>query len=135
MTAPTHAGGVVFRGAGDEVEFLVVQARDNPTQWVFPKGHIEAGETAAAAAHREVREEAGVTADIQGEAGSYEFELATESVRAQYFLMRYAAEEETGERRGKRWCGYAQALKLLTFADARALLADAENLRRRLASA
>ena len=56
MTAPTHAGGVVFRGAGDEVEFLVVQARDNPTQWVFPKGHIEAGETAAETARREVRE-------------------------------------------------------------------------------
>ena len=47
MTAPTHAGGVVFRSAGNEVEFLVVQARDNPTQWVFPKGHIEAGETVA----------------------------------------------------------------------------------------
>ncbi len=28
MTAPTHAGGGVFRGAADEVEFLVVQARE-----------------------------------------------------------------------------------------------------------
>ena len=81
MTAPTHAGGVVFRGAGDEVEFLVVQARDNPTQWVFPKGHIEPGETAAETARREVREEAGVSAEILGEAGSYEFELPKETVR------------------------------------------------------
>jgi 8-oxo-dGTP pyrophosphatase MutT (NUDIX family) len=135
MTAPTHAGGIVFRGAGDEVEFLVVQARDNPTQWVFPKGHIEAEETAAAAARREVREEAGVSAEIQGEAGSYEFELPRESVRTRYFLMRFAAEEESGERRGRRWCGYAQARELLTFADSRALLAKAEKLRRRLGAA
>ena len=130
MTAPTHAGGVVFRGGGDEVEFLVVQARDNPTQWVFPKGHIEAGETVAETAGREVREEAGGSAEILGEAGSYEFELAKETVHTRYFLMRYAAEVEPGEPRSRRWCGYAEARELLTFADTRALLAEAEKLRR-----
>ncbi len=30
MNPPTHAGGVVFRYVGDKVEFLIVQARDNP---------------------------------------------------------------------------------------------------------
>ena len=131
MTAPTHAGGVVFRGAGDKLAFLVVQARDNPAQWVFPKGHIEAGETADATARREVREEAGVTAEILGEVGRYAFDLAKETVRTQYFLMRYISEDGPGEGRGRRWCGYGEALKLLTFADARALLAEAETLRRR----
>jgi 8-oxo-dGTP pyrophosphatase MutT (NUDIX family) len=137
MTAPTHAGGVVFRGAGDTLAYLVVQARDNPAQWVFPKGHIEAGETVEAAARREVREEAGVTAQILGQAGRYEFDLGEESVRTQYFLMRYTSEVEPGEDkpgegRGRRWCAYGEALDLLTFADARALLAEAETLRRRL---
>ena len=132
MTALTHAGGVVFRGAGGEVEYLVVQARDNPTQWVFPKGHIEAGGTAAETARREVREEAGVSAEILGDAGSHEFELAKETVRTRYFLMRYAAKDEPGEPRGRRWCSYAEAQELLTFADTRALLAEAEKLRRRL---
>lgn len=129
---PTHAGGVVFRVAGDEVEFLVVQALDNPTQWVFPKGHIEAGEPAAETARREVREEAGVSAEILGEVGSYEFELAKETVRTRYFLMRYTEKKGPGEARGRRWCGYAEARKLLTFADTRELLTEAEKLRRRL---
>ena len=132
MTALTHAGGVVLRGAGDEVEFLVIQARDNPTQWVFPKGHIEAGETAAESARREVREEAGVSAVILGEVGSYEFELANETVCTRYFHMRYAAEDEPGGLRGRRWCGYREARELLTFADTRALLAEAKKLRRPL---
>lgn len=127
----THAGGIVFRGVGDEVEFLIVQARNTPDQWVFPKGHIEPGETATEAALREVREEAGVAAEIVGEAGNLEFRLENESVCTQYFLMRYVAETEPVEQRSKRWSGYKAAMELLTFADSRALLSQAEGIRRR----
>jgi diadenosine hexaphosphate hydrolase (ATP-forming) len=51
------AGGLVFDARG---EVLVLRHRDG--SWVFPKGHIDPGETALEAALREVAEEAGVTA-------------------------------------------------------------------------
>lgn len=49
------AGGVVFNHR-DEV--LLIRQVDG--SWVFPKGHIDPGETALSAAMREVAEEAGV---------------------------------------------------------------------------
>ena len=53
------AGGIVFRRRKDgEVEFLLYQ--DARERWTIPKGHIEPGETAQAAAIREVGEEAGL---------------------------------------------------------------------------
>lgn len=53
------AGGIVFRRNKDgEVEFLLYQ--DARERWTIPKGHIEPGETAQAAAIREVGEETGL---------------------------------------------------------------------------
>lgn len=48
--------------------FLLVQRRRDPlaSLWEFPGGHIEWGETAQAAAIRELREETGVQARAQG---------------------------------------------------------------------
>lgn len=51
------AGGVVF-GPGGKVLLL----RHGSGHWVFPKGHVEQGETQLQAALREVAEEAGVRA-------------------------------------------------------------------------
>jgi hypothetical protein len=65
----THAGGVVYRRtrvdpcngvAKDKVEYLLVQATDDPLKWVLPKGHINPGEKLQETAVREVREESGV---------------------------------------------------------------------------
>lgn len=53
----TGAGGVVFNDAG---QVLVLKHVRGP--WVFPKGHVDPGETRLRAALREVEEEAGVKA-------------------------------------------------------------------------
>jgi len=63
-TAPHAAGCVIFRKTPDGVRVLVIF--DQYGQWTFPKGHLEAGETSAVAAVREVFEETG----IQGELGA-----------------------------------------------------------------
>ena len=65
----THtAGGVVINADG---KVLVVSQRG--TSWSLPKGHIDYGEDALAAAKREIYEESGVS-DLQlvRELGSYE---------------------------------------------------------------
>jgi diadenosine hexaphosphate hydrolase (ATP-forming) len=57
------AGGVVFRPSG---EVLLLGHREG--SWVFPKGHVDPGESPLEAALREVAEEAGVRAHCPDQA-------------------------------------------------------------------
>jgi 8-oxo-dGTP pyrophosphatase MutT (NUDIX family) len=58
ITAPHAAGCVVFTSvAAQECVLLIL---DQYGKWTFPKGHLEAGESAASAALREVFEETGI---------------------------------------------------------------------------
>ena len=125
IASPTHAGGVVVRDDGPARRFLLVTARRQPGQWVFPKGHIEDGETVEAAAIREVLEEAGVEATVISPLGASEYKTAREVVRAQFFLMRYVSEEKPGEGRRRAWFTAAEAQRALLYEDARLLIAGA----------
>jgi len=125
IAEPTHAGGVVVRRDGTTPRFLLVTARRQPSQWVFPKGHIEPGESAADAAVREVMEEAGVEANVVGPIGSTEFRTAREVVRAQFYLMTFVAEGATGEGRRRIWLTAQDAQRALPYEDARLLIARA----------
>jgi 8-oxo-dGTP pyrophosphatase MutT (NUDIX family) len=67
MIRTESAGGVVLNGAG---QVLVVNQKG--TSWSLPKGHVEEGEDALAAARREIYEETGVTQlEYEGECGAY----------------------------------------------------------------
>ena len=68
-----QAGSIVFRLDSREPQVLLVTARRNPRNWIFPKGHIEKGETPEEAALRETREEAGVVGDLIAPAGILEY--------------------------------------------------------------
>jgi ADP-ribose pyrophosphatase YjhB (NUDIX family) len=52
----THAGGIVVKETPRGPAYLVVRARQDPWEWIFPKGRIERGETPEVAAAREVRD-------------------------------------------------------------------------------
>lgn len=54
----TSAGGVIYRWRGAVPHILLI--RDAYEHWGLPKGHLEHGETADAAALREVEEETGL---------------------------------------------------------------------------
>lgn len=120
----THAGGIVYKKNGQPL-VLVVTAKKRPDDWVFPKGHIEPGETPEQAAVREVREETGVTARLIDRAGALEFAVPHEQVRAVYFLMEYVSEAPADEGRQVLWCSPAEARRRLTFENTRALLDQA----------
>jgi 8-oxo-dGTP pyrophosphatase MutT (NUDIX family) len=129
IPSPTHAGGVVVRRDGPELRFLLVTARRQPGLWVFPKGHIEIGETPEQAAVREVVEEAGVNATVVAPVGATEFRSARGSVRAQFYLMEFVSEGSPGEDRRRAWMTGDEARRALIYEDARLLITRAAGAR------
>ena len=116
---------MVTRTVNGQREYLLVEAQRSPGVWVLPKGHIEPGETAEAAAVREVQEEAGVRAAIVGRAGESEYVVNERPVRTVFFLMRYEGEASREEDRGRVWRGYDEALRMLHFDNLRHVLEQA----------
>ena len=122
-TVVEQAGAVVFRRAADRPEILLVRAKKSPDQWIFPKGHIEPGETAEVAAMRETREEAGVKGRVvMPLAPALEFDSGRERVRVRYYLLQATGDTKPSEEREKQWCSVDDALKQLSHDDARELL-------------
>jgi 8-oxo-dGTP pyrophosphatase MutT (NUDIX family) len=123
--APTHAGGVVYRTEQARPEFLLVTARRTPQNWVFPKGHIERGETPEQAAVREVYEESGVRAAIVEPIDDVRLQIAGEKQIIRYFLMRALEAGLPGEGRRALWLSPADAMERLSFTEARGSLRKA----------
>jgi len=67
---------------------------------VFPKGWIDPGETPEQAALREVREEAGVRAEIVRQAGNAPYEMEGETRDVAYYVMRVIDSPEWAEHAG-----------------------------------
>jgi 8-oxo-dGTP pyrophosphatase MutT (NUDIX family) len=127
----THAGGVVFRKSDDQILYLVVSSSDG-ANWVLPKGHIDPGETAEVAALRELGEEAGVTGEIVDRLSIQHFKKAGTESAIQYFLIRELGSIAAVEDRTLRWEDEPAALRLLTFAEAKAALLEGAAVVRRL---
>ena len=126
----THAGGIVYRKKGSNFEILLVTAKRNPSAWIFPKGHIEAGETPEQAALREVEEEAGVVGDMVGPVGRpIKFDTPVERVSVQYFLVRMRKESRETDGRDKRWVRFDDAAAMLTYDNLRGLVRAAKAVR------
>jgi 8-oxo-dGTP pyrophosphatase MutT (NUDIX family) len=119
------------RGQGASAEVLLVSAKKDPRQWIFPKGHVEPGESAAEAALRELREEGGVAGRIIRPIGVSTYESGRETVKVSYFLVRYSRAVLTTETRKRRWRTFSKARELVAFDDARALVDKAERLLRK----
>jgi 8-oxo-dGTP pyrophosphatase MutT (NUDIX family) len=118
-----QAGAVVYRRDDNRVRILLVRARRNPEDWIFPKGHVEPGETADVAAVREAEEEAGVTGRVVSRiAPAVTFTQQDRRVRVKYFLVEFKREVRSSERRELAWLAPPDALKRLTHESARDVL-------------
>lgn len=119
-----QAGAIaVKRGDTGIPLVMIVRAKKNPDHWIFPKGHVEQGESEEAAAERELCEEAGIEGIAVRRAGEEDFRLNNKLYRVAYFLVRYVADAGDGEAgREPRWCTIEEALSLLTFKESQHLL-------------
>jgi ADP-ribose pyrophosphatase YjhB (NUDIX family) len=91
------ASAAIFR---DGTVLLIERAKGAlKGRWSLPGGHIEPGETARAAAVREVREETGVEADIQGLLDIHEVILRGPdgTLRAHYLITVFCGRWRAGE--------------------------------------
>ena len=125
----THAGGVVYRQSGSQTEYLLVQAKQSPQEWVLPKGHIEAGEEMPVTAVREVFEEAGVLASVNADLGDITLLIDAEPIRVKFYLMEAQEEGAPTEGRGHKWFVFDEAVKQATHPESKDLLNLAEQIR------
>ena len=129
MGREISAGVVLFRITGQR-EYLLL---DYGAHWDFPKGHIEKGEEPQITAARELQEETGIrnAQFIPGfkESMRYFYRKGGEGMLK--VVIYFLAETPTGnvtlssEHSGYLWLPYEEALKRLTFRNARDLLSKA----------
>ena len=93
MIREFSAGGVVVRRMQGRPFVAVVRVRDEIL--ALPKGHPDGGESAAAAAQREVREETGLETELVEKLGDIRYWYARGGERVMkivsFFLFRYRA--------------------------------------------
>src|SRR5262245_39384180 len=110
-----QAGAIAVKGSATAPRFLLVNARKDPTRWIFPKGNIERGERMEETAVRELREEAGVVGRVVCEVGSVSFRSGDERVEVTYFLVRALRRRKSEEDRDVRWLSLRGAMARLSY--------------------
>jgi len=120
-----QAGAIAFSIVDGAPQIMLVRAKKTPEHWIFPKGHIETGETAEIAAARELEEEAGVRGASLGQIGSLQFRFRDRDINVAYYLFAFISEVPRKEKRERKWCSYEEALTLLSHVDAAELLKKA----------
>jgi len=116
-------GGAIIAGVRyGEPATLLVTGKRNPTHWIFPKGHVEHGESLGETALREAREEAGIRGTLLGPAGVLSFVDRGTMIHVHYFIIVTIDPGAAEAGRRIRWFPFSDALDHLTFDDSKALL-------------
>ena len=124
----THAGGLVYRERAGRYELFLVRAKPKPHNWVFPKGHIEDGESPHECARREVREEGSIEAQPIAFLDDDRFTNGRgQKVHVALFLMKYIRDVPEEEPRERAWFAIPDALAAIQFESGRAAIRTAES--------
>ncbi len=128
------AGGVVVRG--DEVAVVVPHRRSPEGKKVLalPKGHPDPGESMVQAARREVREEAGIEAELVEKLGDVRYWYQREGRRifkvVSFYLFRYLegdVADHDHEIEEARWMALGEAATALSFSGERDMARRAQS--------
>jgi 8-oxo-dGTP pyrophosphatase MutT (NUDIX family) len=123
MKSVLQSGAIIIRPNDHALCVLLVRAKKSPEAWIFPKGHLEFGESPEDAALREAWEETGIRGVVIGAVGApLEFMSGDEQVVVQYYLIYARSDCASPEGRSTQWCSLTEAQERLTHEDARGLL-------------
>ncbi len=90
----------------------------SPGDWVLPKGHLDPGESPEQAALREVEEETGCRARIEGPPVEIRYPIGGAEKRVHFFPMRCESEGPVGdlhEVQERIWLAPARACERLSY--------------------
>ena len=127
------AGGVVVNDANEVVVIVTTRrSADGSKVLALPKGHPDGAESPVQAALREVREEAGVEAEVVGSLGEVRYWYQRGGRRiakvVEFFLLRYVSgdvRDHDHEVEHADWIPATQAVKALTYAGERDMVRQA----------
>jgi len=130
MRSEKCCGGVIFIKEGNQIKYLIIKNKIGG-HWDFPKGHVEKGETEEKTAQREIREEVGLKVHfISGfkESISYIDHINKVQKTVVFFVgeaVSSKVEYIFDEVEDHLWLDYDNAVKKLTYENARAVLKKA----------
>jgi 8-oxo-dGTP pyrophosphatase MutT (NUDIX family) len=137
--SPTHAGGVVFQERDGKVQYLLVEAKKDPGQWVLPKGHIEEAENPVETAIREVLEETGVWARVEPKLDDgklsdkklddVSYPVNNDVIKVRFYLMQAIGRGLREDDRQPVWLSVKDAINKATHPETKKLLETAERKR------
>jgi 8-oxo-dGTP pyrophosphatase MutT (NUDIX family) len=127
MASEFSSGGVVMNAAQEVVVIVPTRrAADGSRVLALPKGHPDGSESSAEAALREVREEAGVQAEVVDSLGEVRYWYQRGGRRiakvVEFFLLRYVSGDvgdHDDEVEQARWVPALEAAETLTYAGER----------------
>ncbi len=121
MIREFSAGGVCVRRMRGRDFMAAVRVKGGKVL-ALPKGHIDPGESAAEAAQREVREEAGVAGELVEKLGDVKYWYSRDGDRVMkvvsFFLFRYrsgSVEDHDHEVDSAEWVPLDDAPRLLSY--------------------
>jgi bis(5'-nucleosidyl)-tetraphosphatase len=145
MPVEKSAGAVIFRRERDQIFYLLlhypgVSHRAEKDYWDFPKGHIEKGEKIEDTVKREVFEETGLKEIkiLPGFKETIKYFFKFEGKNILKFVTFFLAETKekkvkiSFEHTGYEWLPYGEAIKKLTFKNAKEILKKAHEFLKKL---
>jgi 8-oxo-dGTP diphosphatase len=124
--APILAAGGIVLSAGPRPRIAIVRLRRDKS-WVLPKGKLDPGESALAAAKREVLEETGHQVSTHEFLGAMSYPVAGKIKVVQFWHMRATGgpvRELMRDIKAVRWLPLKQAIDTLTRAHEKVFLAN-----------
>lgn len=122
------AGAVVYREFPDEVKYLLIK-NHRSSNWGFPKGHVELGETLQETAKREVLEETGTHIKLVGDfKGLSRYKIHGKCEKKVTIFVGNTNDDvsiQPNEIDDYTWLGFERAMHLLNFENDKKIIMSA----------